>query len=218
MPKINLLWDKAKNYLFREFGTNPGKFVVVATALGMASASIAQSLAIASNKKIPNEQKKFLIPQELIDGVVNIATSVLIIGAIGKYAGKLVETGKWSTSGIRNLVAQLPESAKVKMGDFDTNLKNTFKQHANPALKKEFYSAYYLFKGGMEIIATTIGSIIACNIVTPIIRNNIAAEVQKGMSLPKQQAGNISNVSTPNSQNKNYTNIYTNTNRSLLKI
>lgn len=218
MPKINLLWNNAKNYLFRQFSTNPGKFVVVATALSYASASIAQSLAIACNKKIPDKQKKFLIPQELIDGAVNVITSVLIIGAIGKYAGKLIETGKWTNHDIKRLVAQLPESAKVKMGNYDTNLRIAFWQHATPELQDKFYPAYYLFKGGMEILATTTGSIIACNIVSPLIRNNLAAEYQKRTMQVKAQVSNTAKISAPNNQNYNYARMYTTSNRGLLKI
>ena len=219
MSNLNHLWDNAKIYLFKKFGTHLGKMVVVATVMAMASSSVAQALAIAYNKKISDDKKKFLIPQELIDGAVNIATSVLIIGAIGKYAGKLVETGKWSTQDIKKLVKQLPEGVKCKIGDYETDLDTIFWQHATPELQDKFYPAYYLFKGGMEIIATTIGSIIACNIVSPVIRNNLAAEFQKRLtSLPKQPVSTVTNVSAPNSQNKNYTSIYTNTNRSLLKI
>ena len=38
---------------------------------------------------------------------------------------------------------------------------------------------YNKFKGGLDVIATTAGSILSCNIVTPIIRNNIAANRQR---------------------------------------
>ena len=42
-------------------------------------------------------------------------------------------------------------------------------------VKDEFVS----FKNGVDIIASTAGSILSCNIVTPILRNEFASREQK---------------------------------------
>lgn len=186
MTKLSLHWEKLKNIMFDTLGHNPGQAVMVATALSMASSSVAQSIAIACNKKISDHQKKFLIPQELLDGIINVAASILIIGTMGKCATRLVETGKWSTDSIRALIAKLPKSVQVKMGDSGTNLADIFCDHAAPEVKKEFYTVYDNFKFGAQIIATTIGSVLALSVAAPFIRNYAAAEYQKA-HLKKQQ-------------------------------
>ena len=40
-------------------------------------------------------------------------------------------------------------------------------------------TVYNKFYKGVDVIGTTLGSILSCNIVTPIIRNEIAANKQK---------------------------------------
>lgn len=197
MKKLNLHWDNIKTYLFKTLGENPGRAVMIATALGVGSSSIAQALAVHYNKKISDKQKKFLIPQELLDGIINVAASILIIGTMSKCAGKLVETGKWSTDSIRQLIAKLPESVKVKMGDNETNLANIFCEKANPELKQAFYPIYYNFKGGMEILSTVIGSVLALSVAAPFMRNYAAAKYQQAQ-LKKQQQENNTNVAALN--------------------
>ena len=38
---------------------------------------------------------------------------------------------------------------------------------------------YKPFKNGVDVVASTVGSIISCNIVTPILRNQYASKKQK---------------------------------------
>lgn len=189
MTKLSLHWENLKNVMFKKFGPNPGTAIMAATALGVATSSIAQSMAIAYNKKIVDKEKKFLIPQELLDGAINVAASVLIIGTMSKCAGRLVETGKWSTDGIRELIAKLPETVKVKMGDPETNLVNIFFEHAAPKDNENFKTIYYKFKWGMEMLSSAIGSVLALSVAAPFIRNYAAAKFQQA-HLKKQQDNN----------------------------
>lgn len=219
MANINLLWGDAKNYMFKKFDKKPALAITIAFALGMVSSSIAQAIAITCNKKISDDKKKFLIPQELIDGAVNVIAFTLIIGSMGKCARNLVETGKLYTPKIKNILDKLPESATFTLGAPETNLDKIVTQHGDSALKKEFYPVYDKFRIGMEIFATTIGSIIAGNIVAPIVRNNLGAYQQKQQLLKEQFVKNNANVNKPNSQTyPNYTRMYSASNRSLLKI
>ncbi len=38
---------------------------------------------------------------------------------------------------------------------------------------------YKSFEDGVDVIATTIGSVLSCNIVTPLLRNRFASDRQK---------------------------------------
>lgn len=195
MIDINLRWEKLKNTMFETLGKKPGMAIATATALGVATSSIAQALAISCNKKISEDKKKFLIPQELLDGVINVGISLLIITTMSKCATKLVETGKWSTDGIREMIKKLPDTVTVNMGDKETNLAKIFYDHAKPEDRKEFYHIYYSFKSGIDICFATIGSILACSIAAPFMRNYAAAKFQQA-HLKKQQQDNNTNVAT----------------------
>lgn len=165
-------WTKIKDYIYKKYGQESGKMIVHAGVITWATSSLAQIAAVAFNDKIPSEQKKFLVPQEIADGVINIATFYLVTNSLKNIAGRLVSTGKWSTKAIRNFVEKNPKF-KIKMGSMETNLNKTFKEN------KEFHDCYDTFKGGMEMMASTIGSVASCNLVTPIIRNSWGAKQQK---------------------------------------
>lgn len=212
MTNINLLWDNAKNYMFKKFSSKPEKMITIAFALACASASIAQALAVTFNKKIPNEQKKFLVPQELTDGTINVLATLFITGAMGRYAVKCVETGKISTPKIRKMLGQLPESAKFTMGATETNLDDIVCGHGNSQFRKEFYKAYYDFRAGMSMISTTVGGFLSGSLVAPIVRNEVASYHQKQQSAKKE----IQKPMQSYSNNRTYSPYASN--RSLLKI
>lgn len=212
MTNINLLWDNAKNHMFKKFSSKPEKMITIGFALACASASIAQALAVTFNKKIPNEQKKFLVPQELTDGTINVLATLFITGAMGKYAIKCAQTGKISTPKIRKMLEQLPESVKFTMGAPETNLNDIVTENTNSQFRKEFYKAYYDFKAGVSILSTTIGGFLSGSLVAPIVRNEVASYHQKQLSAKQE----IQKPAQSYSNNKTY-NPYA-ANRGLLKI
>lgn len=204
--KVSNLGD-LKNYIFKEFSQKPDLVMAIAVSLSMATSCLAQVLSVTFNKKIDKKEKKFLIPQELADGIINTFSSLVIIKMLGRTATKLVSTGKWSNSAIRNFVK---DNAKdVKMGDIATNLEKTFIDKNNEKVLEEFYHIYDSFKNGIAMIATTIGAVISCNIVTPILRNAYASRQQKN-SIEKHQVKNPTTIASINSQNdSNYRRMYT---------
>lgn len=200
-------WGDLKNYIYKEFSQKPGDVMTCAVALSMATSCLAQVLSVTFNKKMDKEQKKFIIPQEIADGVINAFSSFVIIGTLGRVATRLVSTGKWSNAAIRKIVAQ--HAPEIKMGNISTHIEKAFKAKKNQPLLEEFYHSYDSFKNGIAIIATTIGSVISCNIVTPILRNAYAAGQQK-KAIQKQQIDNNTQVATLNNQNSNnYKKMYT---------
>lgn len=170
MKKFNSSWwDSVKNYIYKHYGQESGKMIVHAGVITWITSSLSQVVAVALNKQDPPDQKKFLIPQEIADGILNVIAFYLVTNSLKNISGKLVSTGKWSTKAIRDFAAK----KNIKLGDMSLNLGKNFKED------KEFHECYDEFKGGMDMIAATVGSVVSCNLVTPLIRNKIGAKQQK---------------------------------------
>lgn len=180
------LWGKFKNYVYEKYGRESGKMLVHAGVITWVTATASQVVAVILNKEVPSDQKKFLIPQEIADGALNVLTFYLITNSMKNVAGKLASTGKWSTKAVREFVAK--NAPDVKMGDLSTNLGVMFKEN------KEFHDCYDKFKGGMDMVAATIGSVISCNAITPVIRNRFGAKQQK-QSIERETKNHVLPVS-----------------------
>lgn len=169
MKNPSTLWNNLKNIIYEKYGQESGKMIVHAGVITWITASLSQVAAIMINDKIPSDQKKFLIPQEIADGALNVLTFYLITNSLKNISGKLVSTGKWSTKAIRDFAT----AKNIKLGDMSTNLGKTFKED------KQFHDVYDQFKGGMDMIAASVGSVVSCNAITPVIRNHFGADQQK---------------------------------------
>jgi hypothetical protein len=142
------------------------------------------------NDKIPKEQKMFLIPQEIADAGVNIVSFYLITQSFKSVALKLVNSGKLLPKAVKDFLVYKGVGNKLGKAGFDV--------YKSGALTPSGIKRLDSFKDGADVIGTTIGSIISCNLVTPLIRNEIAAHRQKKsiarMNTPYDVA---SNVKTP---------------------
>ncbi len=165
------LFMKFKDLVAKHYGKNPGKMLIHTGVIGWILSSAAQVGAIVINDKIPKEQKMFLIPQEIADAGVNIISFYLITQSFKSVAAKLVKTGKWLPGEVRTFLKNSNLAKKVGKADFDV-LKD-----AN--LSKDLADKYTAFNDGVDVVATTVGSILSCNIVTPLVRNEIAAKRQQ---------------------------------------
>lgn len=165
------LFKSVNDYVARHYGENPGKMLIHTGVIGWVLSSAAQVAAIVINDKIPNEQKMFLIPQEMSDAAVNIASFYVITQSFKSVAAKLVKTGKWAPKVLRDFFNNNNLTHRVGKSDF-----NVFK---DVELPKDTLAKANSFKDGVDLVATTVGSILSCNIVTPLLRNEIAAHGQK---------------------------------------
>ncbi len=175
MNAINKLFSKSKDLIFTKFGPNPAKMLIVTGVLGWALSSAAQVVAILVNDKIPKEQKMFLVPQEICDGAINVASFFIVTSAIKRFASKLVSTGKLANVNIRKFLNKNPlidnAGNKVIVGK-NLNIENLPDYH----LIKDDYKK---FKNGIDVVGMTVGSILSCNIITPLLRNKLAAKRQQ---------------------------------------
>lgn len=165
---MKLSWNIIKNYMYKQYGQHSGTMIIHAGALGWVLSSLAQITAVIMNDEIPDDQKKFLIPQEIADAAVNVLSYYLITKTFKDIGGKLVKTGKWSNKAIRDFVKD-----KANMGNIATNLEKQFEGN------EVFYKKYSPFKNGVDMITTTIGSVLSCNFITPYLRNIFGARQQK---------------------------------------
>ena len=154
----------------RSLGEDHGKMLLHTCTLGWILSSLAQVMAVVLNDKIPKKQKTFLIPQEISDAGINICSFYIFTNSFTKLANKMVSTGKWRTPAIDAFLKKY--NLKKHIGSYDFNIKDL-------ANFDEIKSSYKAIASGNAIAASTIGSIISCNLVTPILRNKFAAHKQQ---------------------------------------
>lgn len=86
---------------------NNSAFLFVALAAGWALASLAHTVSLITSKKIGKKEKKFLVPQEVMDGTFNIATyaavTIPIMKLAGNWANKKFPTNKQAVEGAKTL-------------------------------------------------------------------------------------------------------------------
>lgn len=185
------LFSTFKTALYKNYGENPGTMLVHTGALGWILSSLAQISAIVFNDKISKEQKSFLIPQEVADAMINILSFYVVTSSFKNLASKLVKTGKLTTKGIKNsLLENGIESSQI--GKFDFNIGDL--------PKDKVPKGYKSFKNGVDVIASTIGSVISCNLITPVLRNVYASKQQKN-TLERWQNLSTQTVVAPQQNN-----------------
>lgn len=157
--------------IYKVYHKDAGKMLIHTGTIGWVLSSAAQIAGILMNDKIPKEQKMFLIPQEFMDACVNILSFYLVTRSFTSVANKLTKTGKWIPSNVKNHL--IKNGFKDRIGKFDFNILKDVKLTGRP--KRSFE----LFYNGLGVVATTIGSVISCNLITPVLRNLYASHRQK---------------------------------------
>lgn len=180
------LFNGFKTLVAKHYGSNTGKMLIHTGVIGWILSSAAQVAAIVINDKIPKEQKMYLIPQEIADAAVNIVSFYAITQTFSSVAKRLVTSGKLLPKSVKDWM-----SVKGLLGKIGKSTSDIYKAGLSASAKKRLD----VFKEGIDVIGTTAGSILSCNIVTPIVRNEIAANRQK-TGIAKMNSGTnvVSNV------------------------
>jgi hypothetical protein len=166
--------DKLLNYLAEKFSTNASKMFIATGIIGWTLSSFAQVGAILFNQNISKEQKSFLVPQEIADALVNIGSFLVITQFTRNLVSKLFSTGKFATKDVRKYLNKNLDLCKNKIGKIDFDIDKTFVNRAFFP-KKEYYAT----KNYYTTLATVGAGIISSNLVTPILRNQVATKMQK---------------------------------------
>lgn len=182
------------NWVDRKFSQNASKMIVFTGCVGWGLSSLAQIGALLVNPKISNEQKSYLVPQEFLDAVVNVGAFFLITQFTRSTVSKLFSTGKFAPTKVREFLNK-NTTLKNKVGKIDFNLDDILKTEKDFPTKD-----YYACKNFGTAIATVGAGILSSNIITPIVRNNMAAKMQKNYieyKSPKQNIAQPINYTTP---------------------
>jgi len=133
---------------------SPANFWQNAAILTISAYHLAQIAIVSINKDTPKKEKAFLIPQEIMDGVINLVTFVFFAATFKKLGRNLVKN---------NIIIPHKKDAKVFSEEFATT-------------------------------ANLLGSLLAVNIVSPIIRNKFGADVQKSFMKKQTKPNPITTV------------------------
>ena len=172
---LKKIFQKPLNWIYNNFKEDTSLMLIVTGSLGWILSSAAQIGAILNNKKISNEKKSFLLPQEFMDGLINVGTFLFTTIVFKKGIEKLIKTGKIVPQSVRTYLNNNANLYKDKVGKIDFNLDVILgNDKANAP-----YEAYKSYKNYVTTMGTVGASILACNIITPEIRNNTASKVQK---------------------------------------
>lgn len=190
---------------YTNFSQNPGNFLLWSGSIGWVASCISQLVAISNNDKLTGKQKKFLIPQEITDGVVNTLLFAAFTRSFTKIGEKLVHNGKWATKELAGLykTTKVPHlgnktideliGIEVEVDKNGKKVKQLF--HIGDTVNKldpteaenGISKKYWPFATGVVFTFSTLGSVVACDAVTPFVRNKIASYQQK-KALAKEQA------------------------------
>lgn len=201
------IFEKTKTFVADHFAKDLGKTLLVTGTLGWIFSACGQIFGIATNKKVSKEKKKFLIPQEMADASINIASFYIVTNSLQLATKRLASSGKFITPKIKEVCEQygikyIKEKGgeKINIGKTVLNkvdsLKNALKTDelegipVSPEKTKEindkidvlnkFYDKEYApFESGFKVAGNIVGAIVSSNIITPLLRNPIAASKQK---------------------------------------
>lgn len=143
--------------------------MIFTSVAGWIASSGAQLLGIAANKNYKKEQKHFLYRQEGADALANIGLFFLITSSCKNIAAKLVSTGKLAPKAVINFMKEKNLIQKRGQYDFDITKTTGFKD-----IRQE-YSSFNCFATSTAALG---GGILSSNIITPIVRNEIASKQQ----------------------------------------
>lgn len=179
MASFSKMFDNLKLKIYDKYSENPGKLMVFAGTMGWALSCLAQLGAVVFNDKLTSKDKKFLIPQEIADGVLNVGLFFVITQGLYAKVDKMVNSGKIMFSEMKKPLEK--ELAKRKM-TLSQALKENGGKISNILTDKIAKDNFIKLKGGMALSAALLGSIVSCNVITPLIRNFVASKWQKKLT------------------------------------
>lgn len=121
----------------------PAPFLRYTAAGTYTLSTLVQAAGVAMNPKIPQKEKNFLIPQELINGALQLITFLTLATTLENWGKRLAEKGI--------IVA------------------SNASQNGPTFIK------------GVAVLFSIVGTVLAFNVLTPLIRNPVAHYIQKKM-------------------------------------
>lgn len=139
MPLSNWI-TKGTTKVWEKYADEPAKGLLHLGAVGWVLSCIAQTFMLVTSKDIDADKKKFLIPQELTDGVVNVGLYYTITAAIKKFADSLVEKGHIIGDKTYQFIIKYKNNA-VSLEEYIKAVSNQF-DFEMPPLEKPYRTRY----------------------------------------------------------------------------
>ena len=214
--------SKFCQYMWNHYSKDGGKLLVHMGAAGWVLSSAAQIGMLLGDKSIDKKQKKFLLPQESADAAVNVVMYYSICELIKRGGDLLVEKGKFLTDEVVDLIlkmkpssmpalkqkewtklftkAELKQNLSFLLQNADNlnivkNLSNTERTAVLDAAK-EALKKFESHKNNVGIISAIAASVLACNIITPYVRNKLASKAQKKLQYKEDLAVRKQQITT----------------------
>lgn len=185
-------FKKILDFIADQSTFNTANILIFLSAGGWLASSLAQVAGIYLNKNYTKEQKSFMIPQELADAAVNIGAFLLVTKSLKSLTTKMVETGKLTPRSIQKFLGE--KGLLSERGKFDFNVTEV-------EGFQRYRQTYNNFKTVAESTAAIVGGVLSSNIITPVLRNKIAAK-RKDLVMKKLNGDEqISQISQPTFNN-----------------
>lgn len=185
MAPIAKLFDNLKIGIYNKYSQNPAQLLVFTGTLGWALSCCAQVGAIVFNEKLSKKDRQFLIPQEIADGAVNVGLFFGITSSLRKYTEKAVESGRIMFKEVEGPLKSVLDAKKMTLSEA---LKQNGGKISNILQGTRHAENFVKLKGGASLMTAVVGSVISCNILTPIIRNFIGSRWQKRLNATTENA------------------------------
>ena len=133
--------DSILNWVAKNFSDDVSKMLIWTGVAGWTLSSAAQMCAILFNPKIPNEQKSYLLPQEVADAAVNIGSFFAVTQIAKHTAAKLFKTGKFAPKSVKEFIKNNKTEIGEKIGKLDFNLED-FLKSKNASCLKDYQNTF----------------------------------------------------------------------------
>ncbi len=146
--KIIDIGQSFATWVYKKYAQDSAKALLHLGAVGWILSSLAQLFMITTNKDISKEKKKFLIPQEASDGLVNVGLYYTITSAIKYLADNFVEDAKIYTKNTHEIVSKIKANI-VSIPSYIGGARDDLKK-AGLVTEKEAKKAVSSFYAGLK--------------------------------------------------------------------
>jgi hypothetical protein len=151
---------------------NHASFLKWLTLIIWACSLIAEVGTFAYNKNLPKKQKRFIIQQELVAGGISLGMMYLLADRFQKFGDWLVASGRLLPKDLPQRFRS-PDKLKKLLTEDKKGIEHELNGHS------EWSQKLLHFQKGSSVIFGTVGTIIAFNIISPLVSNKIAATTDK---------------------------------------
>ena len=146
---------------------------ILSSVAGWLLSTYAHLKAIKSNDSYSDKQKKFMLTQEKLDAGINIGCFIFLTFAVRGAVGKLVAEGRsFLPKSISQLLAARGLSDQLGKG---VQVKDLLSKLGNSVEITNKVDDFNRHTANMKTMAALVSGVVASNIITPFLRNEVAA-------------------------------------------